>query len=87
MLPLPKQFHAGISCRDGTALWHMWDDGGPEPHEKYFSGDWYDRTPKELLDECRSIIVDLLENHPELKDDYEDLLINHPELKDDYGSD
>ena len=34
----------------------------------YWCGNWYSRTPKELLIECQTTIRDLLNNHPELKE-------------------
>jgi hypothetical protein len=41
-------------------LWHLDDNG------LYWCGDWYHRTPKQLLDECTTTIRDLIMNHPEL---------------------
>jgi len=62
MQPLPEQLHAGRN-KDGKPIWHMWVIDGD-----YFSGKWGNRTPRELLNECRTTIADLLKNHPELED-------------------
>jgi len=55
----PPQLHAG-KRKDGSYIWHC--NEGTE----YWCGDWSHRTPAELLSECRSIICDLIVNHPEL---------------------
>lgn len=62
-----EQIHAGKRQNKtnikglGDGLWHTDSEG------KYWCGNWYYRTPKQLLEECRSTIADLLVNHPELK--------------------
>ena len=55
---LHHQVNAGTG-RYGS-IWHLNSKG------EYWSGDWSNRTPQELFDECHSIIRDLLLNHPEI---------------------
>lgn len=57
------QDHAGklFGTTTGKAVWHTDGKGN------YWCGSWHTRTPKQLLRECRSIIPDLLKNHPELR--------------------
>jgi hypothetical protein len=67
---MSNQLHAGTRAKKsegrnlypGNKVWHTNFD-----NTKYWSGTWYERTPAQLLKECRSIIRDLLKNHPELK--------------------
>lgn len=54
------QLQAGKFKGVGESVWHS-DD-----HKEYWCGSWHHRTAEELYQECRSIIVDLLENHPDL---------------------
>ncbi len=54
------QLHAGKLKGIGDAVWHSGD------HKVYWCGSWHERTAEELYRECRSIIADLLENHPNL---------------------
>ncbi|MCK9556319.1 hypothetical protein M0R36_11010 [bacterium] len=52
---------------DNNAAWHSRDY--PDGKITYWCGSWGERTPKELLKECQSIIIDLLIQHPDLLDD------------------
>lgn len=57
---------AGQSIYKGypmNALWHT------DSKSLYWCGNWYHRTPLELLKECQATIVDLIQNHPELIND------------------
>ncbi len=54
------QLSAGKNVNSQDSLWHTDING------KYWLGDGYHRTPKQLLEECRSVIADLIVNHPEL---------------------
>jgi hypothetical protein len=45
----------------GKSLWHS-NDGG----KTYWSGQWYDRTPKQLKDEAESVLRDLRKSNPRL---------------------
>lgn len=61
-----EQLHAG-TCQKKTKikgmtdnLWHTDSNGN------YWCGNWYNRTPKQLLEECKTTIADLITNHPEL---------------------
>ena len=62
-----NQLHAGDNIRynpngkfSNDKLWHTNSEG------KYWCGNWYSRTPSELLEECTTTIRDLLLNHPDL---------------------
>ncbi len=55
-----EQIHAGYSEKRKSTIWHTDSKG------EYWCGDWHHRTPSELLEECKSTIIDLLINHPEL---------------------
>ena len=59
--PEGKQLHAGTSSLNGEALWDTDSEG------KYWCGHCHHRTPKQLLDECRTTIEDLKRNHPDLE--------------------
>jgi hypothetical protein len=63
-----NQLHAGDCANpseyakehDMVKVWHTDSKG------LYWCGNWYHRTPRELLDECTSTIRDLILNHPDL---------------------
>lgn len=62
------QFNAGRMqsnehARKGNAIWHTDTEG------RYWIGNMYHRTPRQLFHESLSVIVDLLKNHPELAED------------------
>jgi hypothetical protein len=56
-----NQKHAGISSMNGDTLWHTDSKG------LYWCGQWYERTPLQLLNECETTILDLLKDYPELR--------------------
>ena len=53
---------------NGDPVWHSrnHDSQGNPTQLIYWCGNWAERTPAELMAECRSIIADLVMKHPEL---------------------
>ena len=57
------QLHAGKDAK-GSAIWHTGTVDGV--NSIYWSGNWSERTAKQLYAECVSTMAGLLRNHPEL---------------------
>jgi hypothetical protein len=56
------QLKAGKLKGNGRDVWHS-DD-----HNTYWCGNWGKKSYRELYAECKTIIDDLIENHPDLKE-------------------
>jgi hypothetical protein len=61
-----EQLHIGILGKrplkgHEKSLWHS-NDGG----KTYWSGNWYERTPRQLKEEAESVLRDLRKNHAEI---------------------
>lgn len=54
------QLHAGKLFGRGQEVWHTDSDG------VYWTGCWHHRTARQLYEEAKTIIADLLAHHPEL---------------------
>ena len=77
---LKTQLHVGVSALNGGGLYHTDTKG------LYWCGHTHHRTPRELLVECQTTILDLIKNHPDILD-IKTLTKITTETRDEYSCD